>query len=57
MVLFSKSPAAKSIYDETAFHMEACEHYVYYQIEENSIKCDCESACRLVYDEAFPCIF
>lgn len=48
MVLFLKSPAAKSIYDETAFHMEACEHYVYYQIEENSIKCDCESACRLV---------
>ncbi|XP_065926509.1 degenerin unc-8 [Magallana gigas] len=40
------SLAEKSIYDETAFHMEACEHYVYYQIEENSIKCDCESACR-----------
>ena len=25
---------------------QGCENYVYYQIEEGVIKCECESACK-----------
>lgn len=43
-----ENETATEVHNKTKKHnlKKTCEEFVYFQIEENKIKCDCESACR-----------